>query len=433
MGTMQIGQIGLSVTITEIIDWEYRSGPRTGLPTFTVTGNIVKTALADALYLRDELLALADAHRLDVGLAVPMLWSPDPTMNSFFRIVDVRITGKKMAADFHILPFSMTIEDVGNEAGMEFQSLLHVITISNDYGFVDADVEASHAPPVNAMPYYTGDDAPSIHERATEDGIIQVAIGLDPDTDPRWAGRPADFHKGAVRIEVANPLEAGTPLRRRSGIKVPLNPDVWRLSNGICRCTPGLTSLISNGRLLFSWWNGTAWSTPIGFKILFGGVTVVPNWSFSSVVKNAPHCGITTLVREANEVEETTNKHHLNLTLRRGMPFVQGFYDFSSGIPTDWAVAVDTPEAATAVTIGANNVGIRASAATDGNRWVIGTSQTHVANLTTGVITFAAVTEFDFFIGAEIGGASAPANDQAADLVSQYLADVAEQTRAIPR
>jgi hypothetical protein len=69
----------------------------------------------------------------------------------------------------------------------------------------------------------------------------------------------------------------------------------------------------------------------------------------------------------------------------------------------------------------------------NGNRYVMGSSKATTKDTTNGGLDFASTKTFDFFLGAEIGGSGASANDQAADQCLQYLAPFTEVVRAVRR
>jgi hypothetical protein len=127
----------------------------------------------------------------------------------------------------------------------------------------------------------------------------------------------------------------------------------------------------------------------------------------------------------------------VDLALRRGDRIVRGF--LSSDSQSNWQVARNTTEAATAITYGAVTLGnIRATANDgDGNRYVLITDQTAtpVSDLGNGSLTQNAATNntFDFGIGSEIGGSGAAHPNWAQDLAQQYIATQIEEQRVVIR
>ena len=143
------------------------------------------------------------------------------------------------------------------------------------------------------------------------------------------------------------------------------------------------------------------------------------------------------LVRDAAENPPTAYRHILYMTLRRGSRFVECVYHWTGSAVilrvgrnvTEASSVMDTPTGAT------GPLGIRATSNDgDGNRFVVGTNVAHTNDLTNGtLVTTAAANVHRFFIGSEIGGTGAAANDDDTDLQLQWVGQFNERTRAVLR
>lgn len=415
---LNIGRIGLDVTLDNPSAWG-SSASRGRVD--QITGELHAATLAETKALRTELLE-------QNGQIVPVVWSEDSTVDGFYRQLDADIDAEDYALnDNGLYDFSVTLERIGGSAQTEFQSLLTSVLVVNQHDLLDTEVRPWHSPPVAALAYDTGDTSPTAHTRTTEDGVIPVIIDLDTDVDPTWSVEPVDYYKGGAKITVGG--------RVRTGLDAPNLPADWVVSNGQIRFKPGQSAGVSTGRILMEVFDGTAWSTSKAFAVLFAGTTVVPKWHYVTIVRNTPEVAILRLVRDAEEAPATTHRHTLDIHLRRGSRYATFNYHFSGGAAT-WKVQRDSAEATTAITPtgGSSVAAVRATSNdADGDRFVLGSQHDTTQDNTQGGIEFVSTRFYSFFIGSEINGSSAAANDQADALILQYMGAVYEQVRAVPR
>jgi hypothetical protein len=413
--SFQIGRVGSDVAIDSPLDWRDEAGRTDRV---TIAGDLAATTLANTQLLRTELLAQANGR---ARVPVTVLWSDDPTRDGFYWIDDIDADLATLN-DGGSVRFRAVLTRIGGASSVEFQSLLSGTVALNDHGLVVSEVTPFHAPPVGALVYNAGVGAPTARQRTTEDGAITWFDGIDFTSDPTWSVNPADYYKGAARILVSGSLRAGR--------ECPNAPTVWELSNGLVKVTPA-----ANGRIDVAHYDGTGWDTALTYSI-WRDVNVIPSWHYFTIIRNDPEVSGVRLVRDAAENPPTAYQHYLDLNVRRGSRFVEGFYQWSGSTTIDLQIRRETTEAATAVTpTGATTPpAIRATSNdTDGNRYVLGTARAHTQDLTNGRITKAAATSMDFFIGSEIGGSAAVTGDTAEDLTLQYLAYLNEEVRAVRR
>jgi hypothetical protein len=113
----------------------------------------------------------------------------------------------------------------------------------------------------------------------------------------------------------------------------------------------------------------------------------------------------------------------LDLTLRRGSRFVEGFMQRNTA-PDELKVRLNSAESNVTTLASGGYVTATANDA-DGNRFVAGSARTFTGHANGGVERFAA-TSMDFFLGVVAGGGSAVSGDAATDLRNMYIACMPE-------
>ena len=413
--TLRIGPVGLDVALSDPQEWSISAGPER---IETIRGFIRASSLAESRALRTELANLT-------GQVVAVTYTTDDSLDGFYRVrfadIDTRHElGSLLGQGF--FPFSVELERIGSESSTEFRSILSGTVRDNSKGLTAANVDFWHAVPVGTLAYDAGGAMPTAIYRDSEDGDVPTLIGVDRTVDPSWRCSPANFYRAACYVKVGG--------RLRTGVDVKNDPADWEVGNKILKVTPGTTGGASNGRIVVSHWDGTQYDAKT-YKFLYAATTVVPEWHYMTVLHSTPEVVRFRLVRDADEANPTTNRHVLDLELRRGALFVNGKYDYSAH-QTNWKVARDSPEAAVTVTPGAASapVAIQASVADgNGNKFVIRSALSFTADTTNGGLTFASVRRFSFFLGCVVG---TPQNgDDADDQCLQYMAPLGERVEAI--
>jgi hypothetical protein len=155
--------------------------------------------------------------------------------------------------------------------------------------------------------------------------------------------------------------------------------------------------------------------------------TTVDDSSFvaATILRNDPEAAT---VRVMAQGASTGSRYIIDLTLRRGSRFVEGYIQRpSSGeitVVTDVLTAFTDLTATGYVRETANDA--------DGNRAVVGSARA-VTSHAQGGITKLAVVSLDFFLGSEIAGTGAVSGDAAVDLRNQYIAAMAEKVKVARR
>src|SRR5690606_7403721 len=107
----------------------------------------------------------------------------------------------------------------------------------------------------------------------------------------------------------------------------------WEINGKTMRVTPSLTGDQSNGMISLSVWNGSDWESPVTFRIKWADDVFIPGWDFVTCLRNDPECVALRLIRDAREDSETTAKHELDITVRRGCHLVTFVYKFDGVVP----------------------------------------------------------------------------------------------------
>lgn len=417
MADLQIGRIGLETEKLDLIERARHVAGRGALPEYTFLGVIVIPTLDEAKYLRNQLLSQFDLYAGDVWSAVPIIWDADSTMDGYYRLLRTQVGTDKIHESAVKLTFNVTVERLGGFSQVMMQSMLSINDIVTDHG---TDGKPWHSPPAEADAYSTGGAFPDLYTRDTEDGEIQVAVDLPQDViDPTWSVAPENYYKGASRIHVDDRLIAG--------LDCEMLPTDWVMSNGLMQVRAAAFGGASNGEIECSWWDGAAWSDWFAFEVHWDGTNKIPAWNYFTVVDNRPEVCIVKLMRDAAEDSATTTIHTLELTLRRGAPFVSCRYHFD-GDPYDHSV-VATAGGSWTRPVGASYA---YGPAVDGQTPVMGCPRNFTLSSAELQLDVNA-NSFPFWVGAAINGASSGSGHGPADLTEQYLGWTAEAVQAVRR
>lgn len=422
MATLKIGRVGTDVALSDLRTSRSAAGP--GMQRVALSGWLSSSTLANVNALRSELLAQARMQ----GLPIAVTYSADPQLNGFYRMVsaDVSLTADARPFGNFRYPFSVELEFLGTEAQVEFQSMMTGTTLSNNIGIIESEGKPFHAPPQGALSYSAGTTTVTSGSRTGAEGEIPVFFGLPFTADPTWSVTPANYYTGAVTVKTSGLLRAG--LEAPSDIT---DSTGWELSNSLVKVTPSATT----GQFDIAHHDGSQWETAKTYKLTWNDSAVIPSWHYFTIVDSRPERATVLCVRDANEAPPTAARHQLYLTLRRGSRLVEASYFYDSAVvlrigrsASETSVAMGTP------TGGTGSLGIRADANDgDGNRFVIGTNVAHTNGASGSLVTDVASTSTHFFIGSEIGGSSAVANDTNEDLQLQWLSQFNERCRAVLR
>ena len=340
---------------------------------------------------------------------VPVILTDKNEVTGFYRVTEAssKLTnihnGAYVTADW-----SLTLEPVGSEADLEFESRVPTIGRLDELAGTQTP-SFWHAPPVGVSSYYSGSTVPAGSvSRSSEDGTITVHTGIPTSFPPRWTVTADNYLDGSVRVEFAG--------IRRLGVWTP-PLETWAVHNGLVRVMSG-----GDGSIVVACWDTGQWRSLSGFVPAVSGVSLSTDPEFT-VLHNEPE-----EVRVRLTYPTSPGRVQVDLSLRRGARLVTGVLKRHSAATL--GIRRTAAEAATAFT-----GGLRATSNdADGNRFVLLSSRLlGTTDLATAYISKASVTQFDFAVGHEVNGSSAAAGDTSADLLLQYLAAGGEQVRVVRR
>lgn len=374
--------------------------------------SVMAGSLADTKALRQELVALGNSD--DV---IAVTWTEDSDLDGFYRVLSTSVDTESLT-NAGLVSFSITLERLGGEADVIFQSVVVGAVLTNNFTVTAAESAPFLSLPVAAYAYDNGGTIETLLSRTGADGAIPTFIDVSFSTDPRWAVTPANFYTGAAIIKVSTYL--------RVGETAPNAPTDWELSNGLVRVKPNG----ANSRLNIEVHNGTTWDTAKVWQFDDGAAGEIPAWDAITIVRNTPEeCAIRLTAGIA-----AGGRHVMDIALRRGSRFAR--FVWNQQASGTMKVVRNTAEAGADLTpTGASGpVAVVASVDDgDGNRYVVGTRLTHVSDLINGGFSIAAVTSLPFFIGVSVNDATVDANDNPTAQCLQYLGLLAERVVPIRR
>lgn len=331
---------------------------------------------AEVVARHDNLLAL------DQSSPMPVTFTDKPERNGYFHLANATAGYTEWRGDVVTSDWKVQLTRGGSETEVDLQSRLTGAVRLNDFSLTG---ERWHAPPIGHYAYYTGSSNPTVMTRTGADGAMTVYRTLPAGVSPRWGCAPTDYLKGRVRL-VSDGIEL-------CGVDQPLAPSGWSLSNGLVNVTTSASASLDVQAYTDGAWRSKAWNVSVA-----GSGSSIPAWDGATLLRNDPEHVVLRLTRSLSPGRAT-----LDLTLRRGSRFVEGYLQ-TSGSAT---LAVYRAGAET----GAAGTGYIAAAAddADGNRYVVGSARSFTAHPDGGVQK-TAVTALDFFIGAVASQATLNAN-----------------------
>lgn len=351
---------------------------------------------------------VVDRHENLLGLTgslVQAVWTEKPERNGYYTITSATSDYTDRRGDPVWADWKMDLLKHGTDTEVDLESRLTGAVRVNDFTLTG---ERWHAPPIGHYAYHTGSTLPTTMTRTGADGAMTVYRGVPAGVSPRWGCAVANYMKGRARVLSATVERVGT------GYTV--NAANWELSNALVRVRP----LASGGTLEISAYTGGAWR-PKNWWIDFGG-TQIAAFDTVTILRNDPEqCAL-----RLTETRSPVGRITLDLTLRRGSRFVEGY--LQRGDSGTLSAYLGAAEAYT------NNTSylVKTADDADGNRFTAGSARTFTAHANGGV-TKASVTALDFFAGVTAGGGSAVSGDQAVNLRDQYVAAMPETTAAVRR
>lgn len=299
---------------------------------------------------------------------------------------------------------------IGSESEVDLQSRLTGAVRANDFSLTGTKW---HAPAIGHYAYHTGATIPTSVNRTTSDGEIVTYIGLPNNTSPRWGCTPVNYRGGRVRIFDTREVSTDNEVE---GINRRLSNNGWMLFNGLMRIVPSTTL---PGHINFSYYDGTSFQD--NWWHLQRNFVTLTEWDAATILRNDyEQCVLRLVTKQSTGGGRTT----LDLTLRRGSRFVEGYMQNSTSTSLRIGPDNSTPSSS----------GTGYQVATSGtHRVACGSARTFVVNNTTGGIYRASTTSFDFWIGPVMNAASPQTGDSVTEMRDQYIGSMPEIVYAVRR
>lgn len=407
---LQIGRLRGDLALLNVKRWN-RDGERVDIAGSTPLDR------AESLIVQERILGLVD--NLDEEI-VPVTFDANPAVDGYYRVLGARVEPYRFPLGR--FPWSMSLQRVSGFAAPLMETVIVGALRTNTVGITTANAVSSVGVPDAVSEFY--DDTlggATLFTRTAADGVVQLARTISPySRRQRFSILPADYYKAAATFEV------GSTLRTVVGAQIGSELSNWRISNGLIRLSFAPTGFS------VQCFDGTQWDTAKVFAITYSAGTAIvsPSPAGIRVLRNSPEC-VSVRLPSHGPVFAVSGEFptYVDLTLRRGDRLVHAFASVA-GVATEWGVRVVTAEAATALT-----GGIRATSNdAAGNRFVLTSPQTVTNDLVNGRIqqTVGAST-FPCAFGFEVGGTGAATNDQAQNLIYQYMAASSERVMVTAR
>jgi hypothetical protein len=392
---LTVGRLTLKETYTIGDSTNAQSGIR------TITINGVETSPSLALV---NLQAVAEDLVTMMGQTVAVTFSHKADRNGYYSIDDVNTSALHWNGEATAFNWSLGLTRIGPDNATNVESRLANVVRVNDFTLTG---ERWHAPAIGHYAYHTGSTLPTPLSRVGESGTVVVYRSIPAGVNPVWGSPVASLGGGRVRLLLSGIERAGTGIRAAG--------TGWELNNGLVKVVPG------GDTFLISAWTGGVWrSKDWGVFVAASPIAV---WDQMTVLRNDNECVTIRLLKAVSPVGRVM----LDLTLRRGSRFVEGYLQRSAA--ADLMIRLNAAETAAAgtgyVTVSAND-GF-------GNKLLAGSARTFTSAAGNPNVTRAAATTMDFFIGVELAGTAAVAGDQALNIRDQYIAVSSEATAVVLR
>jgi hypothetical protein len=357
---------------------------------------------------RAQVIARHDGiNSLIPGQCIPVTFTDKPERSGYYSVKSAGAAYTEYLNEAVTSSWKVSLDRIGSDAETDLQSRLTGAVRLNDFSLTG---ERWHAPPVGHYAYYTGTTNPTTMTRTGADGAMTVYRGVPASVSPRWGCAPTAYLNGRVKVTTTGSQEV-------YGVDVPLAATGWALSNGLVNVTASASATL-DVQAYTGAYRSKLWNISVA-----GSASSITSWDAATVLRNDPEMGIVRLVKGLNPGRAT-----LDLTLRRGSRFVEGYLQTS----TSNTLAAYRSTLETNTSFAASGYVTATSNDADGNKFVAGSARTFTAHASGGVQK-AASTSLDFWIGVAAGGSSAVSGDAATDLRNMYVACMPEAVYGVRR
>jgi hypothetical protein len=390
-----------------LVEKENAKEDREGKLTLTGQESSPPTTIAMIALLHEQITSLQK------GVVIPVTFRDKAERDGYYTVDSASSEITDYQSEVSKADWSIDLMKCGSHTEVDLQSRLTGAVRANDFS---QSGERWHAPAIGHYSYFTGaTDVSSWVDRTSADGTIRVYRSIPSSVHPRWGCTPANYPSGRVRLTDTAIVSTENEIE---GCCHKLSTTGWALSNGLVNVVP----TASAGVIDVQSYSGGAYRSNL-INIQRNSVNVQA-WQSVSIIRNTFE---QVIVRLTANIVSAPGRVTLDLSLRRGSRFVEGYLQSSSS--TTLKVVCATTTASTAGT------GYVVKTANDGNgnRMIIGTARTPTYDTTNGGISKAATTSLDFYIGAVISATSPASGDAATDLQNQYIGTLPESTYYVKR
>lgn len=371
--------------------------------------------------LRQQMLGLVENRDEEV---VPIVWSADDSFDGFYRVVGVQAPSDQMMINAgRTMNCSVTLERLTDYANPTFEVTVQSVVRTNGHGISTPSTVVAYAPDETFDP---GPDLTSASEWSRPPDFTfsvtatarayRIAAPLSL-TAWRYSAAPVDYYGGACLLEVKYSDGNWYPV---TGRQVPYALD-WRISNGLVRLTAAPSTTAADGTFEV-YASGSGWES-IGVEhsdgVRLGRAPNLDDAQPLQILRNSP---------EQVSVKIQAGERFVVWTLQRGAHVALGAW--GARVAQQWGLAMSSA-------VGGTNVtgGIRVTSNdANGNRVVFAMAAAHTTDTgVTSIVNTSTATSGNFGLGIELGGSSAAAGNQAANIVDQYFGAVSWRQRVVNR
>lgn len=366
------------------------------------------TTLAMVTWLQGQIAGMGE------GRLVPVTFRDKAERNGYYTVTQTSSDLTDYQSEVATCDWTIDLQRLGSDPEVDIQSRLTGAVRANNFSVTGT---AWHAPAIGHYAYYTGTSIPSNFDRTSANGNIRIYSGVPANISPRWGCDPANYLNGRVMLTSTTYVSTENEVE---GVNRQIGTTGWTLSNGVVSVIPHASTA---GRLTIGVYN--AGYQTVDWDIQSGGSNLGV-WKSATVLRNDPEQVVLRLTAERNT--GTAGRDTLDLTLRRGAQFVEGYFQTSASANLSIAGANTSTSASAA------NGTISATAGT--NRRICGTAKTFTtANTTNCGFTKNSSTFLDFWIGAKVtaSGAGTASQDDSTALQNQYIGALPEVTYVVQR
>lgn len=322
-----------------------------------------------------------------VGKLMPVTFQYKTTYNGYYAVTGANVDYEKWYQGSTTIGWSLSLARLGPDNTVDLESRVANVVRSNAYSQTG---ERWHAPAGLHTTYYVGATTPAKTTRASADGPIAVYRPIPANTNPLWSCPVTGYTNGRSRF-IKDGIE-------RLSERFDTDSLGWEMNNGLVRVKPNPDNAVFT-TFLIAIYDGTAWQEK-AWDVRIAGDTLRPTADFKgvTVIRNDPECVILRCV--AAQPNDNTSRVLVDLTLRRGSRFVEGY--IQRAVAGTISVQLDT-----AITFNAPSGGYTIQSGPDsgtGLRAVAGSAMSFTA-ATNGGVSVSSNTTLDFWVGAEVPGA----------------------------